>query len=251
LAAFHLPWHPIFTAVQVVAAVVFMLDFLGVFRYARRRLPHFRAVTDTPRRRFFTTARSLVLVGLVLTLALGFVSSGLAKIGIAAALIVAVLGKELTEWRQDVAALQEEPPVLVPPAPHPEETIAPAPRVNGNGSPPKRLARAIVMGDRVELKVPAGTPFLPVGMVKCDVTGPDGMTYRVKVPPTPQTGDGLAAYALRALAPRWAVVQYPIGFPRAPLILETGVYQVRWEIPEPGLSLLGSRVVHDTFRIAR
>src|SRR5438477_1231073 len=96
-AAFHVPWHAIFTAVQVIAAVLFMLDFFGVFRYARRRLPGLQAVGDLPRGRVFRVAQSLVFVGLMLTL------PGLGRIVFGAALVAAVITKEFIEWRHDVA----------------------------------------------------------------------------------------------------------------------------------------------------
>jgi hypothetical protein len=252
-----MPWHTIIGALEATAAVLYIMDLLGVFHYGRRKLPRFRAASDISRARLFSAGRTLALAGLMLTLALGFVAPLAAKATIAAVLAVVVVGKQVLDWRQDVASLKLEAlgeesgtKIESPLLDDPEASIGDdATEAEEEDAPPPHPARAVVKADRVELSVSSGSAFQRTGAVTCEVTDPNGTTYGARVfSQVPKSQFG----ALVAFAPQVAVVEYPMGFPRAPAILKAGTYSVRWEVPDSlGLSIFGSRVIHDSFVVAR
>lgn len=243
------------TAVELLAAVLYLLEFLGVFRFVRSHVFP-RLAWPSPSSRFWSAGRVAVFVGLALTVSLGYAHSSLAKAVISVVLILVVVGKETLEWKQ-----AKEPPSVeyfdsgtatitltgtgeeefIPPPAEEPETDPPA------ASPPAKRTRVVVMHNAVELSAPAGMAFMPITSVVCDVTAPSGVTYRAKVTPTsPATG---MSGAFAAFVTKRAVVLYPTEFDHAPSELASGPYHVRWEIPDPLSGLLNARVYHDAFRI--
>jgi hypothetical protein len=106
-------------------------------------------------------------------------------------------------------------------------------------------AREVVMEDRVELSIAAGTATFPLPTI-CEVTTPSGTTYRV------QAVHSIAEPSLGAVAhvigPRKAVAIFPDSFPNAPEALDPGRYEVRWEI-SPGYDRLIPTEVRREFTI--
>ena len=151
---------------------------------------------------------------------------------------VSLPGRRAQEEESVQEAIDAELEALAKGEPSDDNDVADVPRPRG--------FRSVVMDDRVELAVDAGTAFMPSKGVTCEVTTPSGKTYRARVKPsTPRRGGILGALSF-ALT-REAVVHFPIEFPNAPQLLEPGIYHVRWRLLDPYGFF--ENVVHDAFRV--
>src|SRR5438128_7607609 len=97
-------WDRVWTVVEVLAAVLYLLEFFGVLDWFRGRLHKTRpSITPVGRVRFFSIGRIIVFTGLFLSLTMGFTPSHVAKLALAGALLFVVVGKETYQWRREVA----------------------------------------------------------------------------------------------------------------------------------------------------